>query len=172
MSDSLRDDLMRPAGAQENVADQTTTMSIGPALKSLREAKQIELSAVSARTKYSAVQLAYLENEQWDRLPHGVPLRGLVRNYAKYLESDVDVMLRLLDDAVGPTKPFPSVTDLGSKQPLQAAEVTPRGEPMHRTWAWVLLIILLLVVFGAYAINRGWVPDEWLIFDWLKALRQ
>ncbi|MDN5843186.1 MAG: helix-turn-helix domain-containing protein [Alcaligenaceae bacterium] len=146
-------------------------LNVGSALKELREARGLSLGEVSARIKYSAGQLAHLEAQHWDRLPEGVPLRGLVRNYARYLDADVDALLRLLDDEVGPTGPRPANV-INPSQPMVSADLPVRGEPAHRTWIWLFLILVLLCVAGAYAIGRGWVPEEWLIFDWLKALRQ
>lgn len=146
-------------------------LGAGEALRRMREARGLTLIEVSARIKYSAVQLGYLEAQEWVRLPEGVPLRGLVRNYARFLEADIEAMLRLLDDEVGPTGPRPTVSALENKHALRVADAPPKGEPAHRTWTWLLLILVLLCVAGLYAINRGWVPDEWLIFDWLKALK-
>ncbi|MER1968294.1 helix-turn-helix domain-containing protein [Castellaniella sp. GW247-6E4] len=146
-------------------------LGIGEALRRMREARGFTLPEVSARIKYSAVQLGYLEAREWARLPEGVPLRGLVRNYARFLDADVDAMLSLLDDEVGPTRPRPTVNSLGAAQALRVSDLPAKGEPAHRTWTWLLLILVLLCVAGLYAVNRGWVPDEWLIFDWLKALK-
>lgn len=146
-------------------------LSVGTALKELREARGLSLGEVSARIKYSAVQLGHLESQHWDRLPDGVPLRGLVRNYARYLDADVDALLRLLDDEVGPTRSQPAQV-LTASTPMGPADLPMRSEPPRRTWVWLLLILILLCVAGVYAIDRGWVPDEWLVFDWLKALRQ
>ncbi|MGB6007049.1 helix-turn-helix domain-containing protein [Castellaniella sp.] len=165
MSESLRDSLM------QRESPDTGTLSIGDALRQLRETRGLTLPEVSARIKYSAVQLGYLEAGDWVRLPEGVPLRGLVRNYARFLDADVDAVLRLLDQAVGTTRPQPAIVALGARRALQQADMTPKGEPAHRTWAWLLLILVLFGVVGVYAVNRGWVPDQWLIFDWLKALR-
>ncbi|CAM5222845.1 Cytoskeletal protein RodZ OS=Castellaniella defragrans OX=75697 GN=HNR28_001926 PE=4 SV=1 [Castellaniella defragrans] len=145
--------------------------SLGDALRTLREGKGLSLAEVSSRIKYSSLQIGHLEAGLWDRLPEGVPLRGLVRNYARFLDADVEAMLRLLDEAVGPTRPHPAVTALGARRALQQADLTPKGEPAHRTWAWLLLILILFCAVGLYAIMRGWVPDQWLVFDWLKALR-
>lgn len=165
MTESPRDNLLR----QESPG--TEILSVGDALRQLRETRGLTLSEVSARIKYSAVQLGYLETAEWARLPDGVPLRGLVRNYARFLEADVDAVLRLLDQAVGATQPQPTVTTLGARRALQQADMNATGEPAHRTWAWLLLILVLFGVVGVYAINRGWVPEQWLIFEWLKALR-
>ncbi|MDY0309911.1 MAG: helix-turn-helix domain-containing protein [Castellaniella sp.] len=167
MSETSLDGLRRLDSAQGQ-----DTLSLGDALRTLRETRGLSLPEVSARIKYSAVQLGYLEAGDWSRLPEGVPLRGLVRNYARFLETDVDAALKLLDDAVGPTRPRPAVTALGAQRALQQADMMPKGEPAHRTWAWLLLILVLFCVVGVYAINRGWVPESWLVFDWLKALRQ
>lgn len=142
----------------------------GAALKAMREARGLSLSEVSARIKYSAVQLGFLEAEQWARLPEGVPLRGLVRNYARFLDTDIDAVLRLLDNEVGPTRARPSVSL--NQRPLPQTGLPVRSEPVRRTWAWLLLILILLCVAGLYAVNRGWVPQAWLIFDWLKAIKQ
>ena len=162
-----------PDGAlRQDTAQDPQVLSLGDALRAMRETRGLSLSEVSARVKYSAVQLGYLESCDWSRLPDGVPLRGLVRNYARFLGTDVDAALKLLDDAVGPTQPRPAVMAMGARRTLQQADMTPKGEPAHRTWAWLLLILVLFCVVGVYAINRGWVPDEWLVFDWLKALRQ
>jgi len=157
--------------ARQDAAGDADPLSIGGTLRQLRETRGLTLAEVSARIKYSAVQLGHLEAADWARLPEGVPLRGLVRNYARFLGADVDAVLRLLDDAVGSTRPHPTVTALGARRALQQADMTPKGEPAHRTWAWLLLILVLFGVVGVYAVNRGWIPDHWLVFDWLKALR-
>ncbi|WP_323012619.1 helix-turn-helix transcriptional regulator [Castellaniella sp.] len=166
MSD-LSDDLLSPAAASG-----AESLSVGETLKRLRETRGLTLPEVSARIKYSAVQLGYLESCDWSRLPEGVPLRGLVRNYTRFLGADTDALLRLLDQAVGSTRPTPvASSSLGTRRVIQQSDKSARGEPAHRTWAWLLLLLVLFAVAGVYAINRGWVPDEWLIFDWLKALR-
>ncbi len=162
---------MQPDVREDPVPGDDAPLAIGEALRRMREARGFTLAEVSARIKYSAVQLGYLETGEWGRLPEGVPLRGLVRNYARFLDADVEAMLRLLDDEVGPTRPRPTVASLGPAQTLRSSDLPTKGEPAHRTWTWLLLILVLLCVAGLYAVNRGWVPDEWLIFEWLKALK-
>ncbi|MFT0532293.1 helix-turn-helix domain-containing protein [Castellaniella hirudinis] len=161
-----------PSDTPSSAAGGPETLSLGETFRRLRETRGLTLPEVSARIKYSAVQLGHLEACDWSRLPDGVPLRGLVRNYARFLEADSAALLQLLDQAVGATRP-PTVAGGASaaRRVVQQADMTPRGEPAHRTWAWLLVLLILLAVAGGYAINRGWVPEEWLIFDWLKALR-
>jgi cytoskeletal protein RodZ len=111
-----------------------------------------------------------MESEQWARLPDGVPLRGLVRNYARFLETDVEAVLRLLDNEMG--SPRTQRAAPVSRRPLPQTGLSGRGDPAPRTWVWLFLILVLLGVTSLYAVNRGWVPDAWLIFDWLRAIKQ
>lgn len=146
--------------------------SLGATLRVLRESRRISLSEASQRLKFTVRQIEALEAENWARLPSGMPLRGFVRNYARYLEADVDSVLVLLENQIGPTAPSnvmaaPSVagSSVGADAELPVSAETP-----HRSWGWFFIILAILVVAGFYAIDRGWVPESWLIFDWLKAI--
>ncbi len=154
----------------EVVAQPSVPAGVGPALRSLREAKRLSPGEVSARLKFTSRQLEALETEQWDRLPTGVSLRGFVKNYARYLEADVDALLVMLDNqtSAGAVKPV-AISRAGSLGP---ADQAIHGESVHRPWGWMIIILVLLFVAGFYAIERGWVPDSWLVFDWLKSLKK
>ncbi|GAB2903345.1 helix-turn-helix domain-containing protein [Paralcaligenes sp. KSB-10] len=145
-------------------------MGVGATLKSLREAKQLSLGDVSARLKFSTRQLGALEGEQWDDLPTGVSLRGFVKNYGRFLETDTDALVSMLDSQVGSTgaRPIP----VSSPASLGSADLSVQSEPVHRPWGWLIIILILLIVAGFYAIERNWVPDSWLVFDWLKSLKK
>lgn len=142
---------------------------IGATLKALREARRVSLAEASGRLKFSVRQLEALEGEQWNLLPTGVSLRGLVKNYGRYLEADEGALITMLDIQVGPTgvKPI-SVVDA---PPLSGADIPVKTAAAPRSWGWLLVILVLLVIVGFYAIQRGWVPDSWLVFDWLRALK-
>lgn len=145
---------------------------IGATLRSLREAKQFSLAQASARLKYSQRQINALENEQWDILPTGMSLRGFVKNYARYLETDVDSILSILDTQLGPsvTKPTKLDTPIKSQPDSNAPKLESNEELPKKPWGWLFLIFVLLIIAGFYAIDRGWVPESWLVFDWLKTL--
>jgi cytoskeletal protein RodZ len=142
---------------------------IGATLRALREAKRVSFAEASGRLKFSSRQLEALENEQWDRLPTGVSLRGLVKNYGRYLGADEGALVTMLDNQVGPTgvKPI-SVVDA---PPLAGADIPVKTDTAPRSWGWLLIILVLLIIVGFYAVDRGWVPDSWLVFDWLRALK-
>jgi cytoskeletal protein RodZ len=143
---------------------------VGVTLKSLREAKRLSLSEVSGRLKFSARQIEMLENEQWDNLPRGVPLRGMVRNYGRFLETDVDSLLVMFDHQAS-TGIFKPVV-LKNSASLGRADLPVQAEATSRPWGWLIVILILLFVAGFYAIDRSWVPDSWLVFDWLKNLKK
>lgn len=148
------------------------TAGAGVTLRAMRESRRISISEASQRIKYSTRQIQALEAEEWGRLPAGVPLRGFVRNYARYLEADVEAVLVLLDNQVGPTAPPSVVTAPGVAGSSVAgdAELPHTAEPSHRPWGWFFIILAILVIAAFYAVDRGWVPESWLIFDWLKAI--
>ncbi|HEY9280108.1 MAG TPA: helix-turn-helix transcriptional regulator [Eoetvoesiella sp.] len=143
---------------------------VGTTLKTLREAKRLSLNEVSARLKFSVRQIETLESEQWDRLPQGVPLRGMVKNYGRFLETDVDSLLVMLDHQIGSGSAQPAV--LKGSASLARADLSMQAEATHRPWGWLIVILILLFVAGFYAIERGWLPDSWLVFDWLKSLEK
>jgi len=146
--------------------------SLGATLRVLRESRRISLNEASQRLKFSVRQIEALEAEHWARLPTGMPLRGFVRNYARYLEADVDSVLVLLDNQLGPTA-RPSVMSAPSVAGSSVgadAELPATAETNHRPWGWFFIILAILIIAGFYAIDRGWVPESWLIFDWLKAI--
>lgn len=144
--------------------------ALGATLKSLREVKSLSLNEVSGRVKFSVRQIEALENEQWDLLPVGVSLRGFVKNYGRFLETDVDSLLVMLDHQVGSASIKPVAIKRSAS--LAQTDIPIHADATHRPWGWFVVILVLLFVAGFYAIERGWVPDSWLVFDWLRSLKK
>jgi len=157
--------------ARPEIDAENAPTGVGATLRGLREAKRLSPGEVSARLKFSSRQLDALETEQWDRLPGGMSLRGFVRNYGRFLEADVDALLTMLDNQVG-TAPVARTAVVSNAQSLGPTDLPIQGEPASRPWGWLIIILILLFVAGFYAIERGWVPDSWLVFDWLKSLKK
>src|SRR5690606_636067 len=154
----------------ELLAEPDEAKGLGASLRQMRNARGISLSDASGRLKYSVRQLDALDNERWDELPQGMLLRGFVKNYARFLEADMQALLTMLENQVGSQAAAPA------SMPVQRTRLSETDLPLHsesssRSWGWLLVIVAVVVVAGVYAINRGWVPESWLIFDWLKALR-
>lgn len=146
---------------------------VGPTLRELRLARSCTLNEASTRLKFSVRQLEALEAQEWDQLPGGQPLRGMVRNYARFLEADVSAVLVMLEAQVSDTAAPKPVPRDHSGSGLSSADLSLYADSRGGFgWIWILIIIVLLLVAGFYAIDRGWVPEEWLVFDWLKDLKK
>ncbi|MYN11930.1 helix-turn-helix domain-containing protein [Pusillimonas sp. TS35] len=142
---------------------------VGPTLRGLREVRGQSVGEVSARLKFSTRQIEALEAERWEALPQGVSLRGFVKNYGRFLDADIDALLAMLDTQVGDTAP--RAVNVSRAAPLGAVDAPLQVESVSRPWGWLLIILILLAVIGFYALERGWIPDSWLVFDWLKMLK-
>ena len=143
---------------------------VGATLKAMRLARRITLSDASSRLKYSSRQLQALENEQWANLPSGLPLRGLVKNYARFLEADVEAVMTMLANQTGDA----AASKVGIAPVRGGPEFTPSDLPVQTegggfAWGWFIVILLVIVAAAVYALDRGWVPESWLVFDALKS---
>jgi|SRR5690625_482292 len=161
---------MSTRSESDQVVDNHSDMSVGPYLQQLRKAQGHTLEQVSMRIKYSTQQIQALEQERWDVLPSGTPLRWLVRSYGRFLEVDDAAIQAMLDSTFPETVQSTSTGD--NKMKWEAQDMSLYVEPSQRAWGWWLVALVLLVVVLFYAIDQGWIPESWLIFDWLKALSQ
>ncbi len=146
--------------------------SIGSTLRALREARGMSLSEVSARLKFSVRQLDALEQERWDDLPQGVSLRGLVKNYARFLQADADALLDTLERQVGESAASPSAAVNRVVNRYHETNMPLHDEPAGRPWGWLVIILVVLFIAVFYAIERAWIPESWLMFDWLKSIQK
>lgn len=144
--------------------------NVGSALRTLRQSKGWSLEEVSSRIKFSAKQIEALENEQWGDLPTGVSLRGLIRNYARMLGADSQAIVDSLDPkarVTGPVKLSPGALHSAHSIPQSSAD---DDRASSTSWGWLIAIVLVLAAGVAYAFWQGWLPQQWLAFDWLPKL--
>ncbi|WP_019938839.1 RodZ family helix-turn-helix domain-containing protein [Bordetella sp. FB-8] len=140
-------------------------MDVGRSLRDARTARGISLEDVSARLKYSVRQLQALEEERWEQLPTGVSLRGMIRNYAKLIGTDVDSIIAALAGHA-------AVADRHTGRELGASaavggENSPSA-PSTMPWGWLLTILAVVIAVAAYAFWRGWLPRELLTLSGIK----
>ncbi|CAM4353342.1 helix-turn-helix domain-containing protein [Kerstersia similis] len=126
----------------------------GAALRRAREAQGLSLEEISARIRFSVAQLRALESGHWNVLPRGLPLRGMVKAYARQVGlHDQDLLDSLAPGerpGVGLARAF-SVAD-----PLVA-------DPARRGGSTVLWLLALAVVALAAALLAYW--QGWLVFE-------
>ena len=77
----------------EPIVDASTEIT-GALLKTLREARGIDIAEISQRTKVSAHHLRSIEEETWAAMPAQVYLRGFLVEYARFLRLDVQHVTR------------------------------------------------------------------------------
>lgn len=140
---------------------------LGAFVAELRQARGLSYHDVSTRIKYSVPQLEALEQENWSALPSGVPLRWMIKSYARFLETDETVLLNLLDKTPGAQADVAS-NEVGKGADWNGSDMALYVEPTQRSWGWLLIIAVLLLITVFYALDQGWIPEDWLIFDWLK----
>src|SRR5690606_5349064 len=147
----MTDPLLKEEQETSENAKRPESVGVGGTLRAIRVSRRISLSEASQRLKYSVRQIESLEAEEWSNLPEGMPLRGFVRNYARYLEADVDSVLVLLDNAVGSTKPPRVVVAPGvSGSSVPGDEVPMAAESTGRPWGWFIIILAILVIAAFY----------------------
>jgi len=126
----------------------------GQMLAQLRVERKLSIADVAQRLKYGARQIEALEAEEFDKLPGATFVRGMVRGYAKLLDTDPQPVLDALDQRY-----IPAEIDL---------DLRDKGIPFARsgkggTRAYLGLSVLVLIVLAG-------VLYEWRAgaFPWVR----
>ena len=127
----------------------------GRMLAQLRAERKLSLADVAQRLKYGARQIEALEAEEFDKLPGATFVRGMVRGYAKLLDTDPQPLLDELDQRYVPGEIDLDLRDKG----IPFVHSGKRG-----TRAYLALSVLALIVVAAilYEWRAGTLP--WLRF--------
>src|SRR5919112_3260795 len=95
----------------------------GETLRQARAHKGVTLKEAEQATRINRHHLAALEEEDFGALPPLIYQRGIVRNYAVYLELDPSKLLGMFEEAQGMTS--------GGTTPGGVAPVPPIDMPSH-----------------------------------------
>lgn len=117
----------------------------GETLRQARAHKGVTLREAEQATRINRHHLAALEDENFSAMPPLIYQRGIVRNYAVYLELDASNMLTKFEEAHGGVSP--------SAQ-MSGASVPPIDMPSH--WAPNFAIIAFAVVLSAIVFAWGY----------------
>ena len=77
-----------------------TYLSFGRYLKRIRLEKRMQLEQVSKETRIGTDILLLIENQEHERLPAEVFVKGFIRGYAKAIGADGDEAVRLYSDSL------------------------------------------------------------------------
>ena len=117
--------------------------SLGKTLKSLREEKGMTLMDISKATKIRTSVLSSLENEEWDKLPQRIFIKGFVRAYAHAVGADENLILDLFESSC-PIEDQKITCPTFESQPMDSLD---RGK-RKRSYKWVFILILILLICG------------------------
>lgn len=110
--------------------------SIGDLLRSEREKKGISKSSLAESIKVRENVIDALENEEWDKLPARVFIKGFIRSYTISIGYDTKKALRLFDKSV-PTR--------GEDSPV------PLTGSKKKSWAMYYVVpVLIVMVIAVY----------------------
>ncbi len=126
----------------------------GAVLRRAREERGQSISDVVQVIRFSARQIEALERDDYASLPGPTAVRGLVRNYAKFLKLDATPLLAQLDPAV----PVPE-SDVRPPANMGAAEDSTLVEKSSAILP-VILGVLVLFAMAAYWYLAMSGPDE------------
>jgi cytoskeleton protein RodZ len=78
---------------EQNEKDIREEVSLGSLLKKAREERHIDLDEAFRVTRIRRHTLEAMENEQWDKLPSQVFVKGFLKTYAEFLGLDKEMIL-------------------------------------------------------------------------------
>lgn len=116
----------------------------GETLRQARAVKGVTLREAEQATRINRHHLAALEDETFDALPPLIYQRGIVRNYASYLDLDPGKLITMFEEAHG-------ITATGASASVAAP---PIDMPSH--WAPNFAIIGFAVVLSAIIFAWGY----------------
>ena len=118
----------------------TPLPSVGQQLRTARQAKGLSADDVAKALKLSLRQVVALEADDWSSLPCNTIIRGFVRNYARLLGVNANLLMAALDQLSMPQGPELEVT-VGTP-----VSMPPEGAVDRRDFARVLSGLLVLVL--------------------------
>lgn len=117
--------------------------SLGTYLRYERELRQISLEEISQMTRIPLRTLQHIEDDELDRLPGDVFVRGFLTSYARCVGLDSDHVLDRLergDEAPGPSDSSPA--------PITAITPPESGRRFGIAIALVILLILFTLALS------------------------
>lgn len=129
---------------------------IGNQLREAREKRKLSIQDVAIATKINNKVLKAIEDGDLGSLPAKPFLRGFVQSYARYLELNVDDIMKRFLEIQGSTKPKPLIVPDGSGgSPISHEEVQNKFE-LYKKFAYVgaALVAIIVIYFIQKTVSR------------------
>jgi cytoskeleton protein RodZ len=124
----------------------------GDTLRQARSYKGVTLREAELATRINRHHLAALEEERFDGLPPLIYQRGIVKNYATYLDLDPNKLLQLFEEARG-TQP----DDPPRISPLQQLDMPNHFAP---NFAIIAFMVFVSAIVFAWLYSAYFAPAE------------
>jgi cytoskeleton protein RodZ len=125
----------------------------GALLRAGREAAGLSIAAVAQQLKLAPRQVTALEEGDFAGLPGRTFVRGFVRNYARLLRLDSNVVLNALPEAIAPaTLDYPSLAP--TPRPMGELPAETHARPSAARWAIPVALVAVVTVAAVYEIAR------------------
>ena len=135
--------------------DGTSQSSLGRLLTAAREEKGLKIEDVTKQLRMSVHQIKALENEDFRALPNPIYTRGFIRNYARLLQLDPELLLHMYRNHV-PTQTLHPIN-------LPSANI-PIFNQSKKPWlSYVIASAVIAIALGAWLIYMGYAeihPDK------------
>jgi cytoskeletal protein RodZ len=154
-----------PAGSEKSES-QAIFEEIGRQLQQRRETLSLSLGEVERHTHVRLHYLKALEAGQLDELPSSVQARGMLSNYAHFLNLDVNTLLLRFADGLQARRverlpaggPAPSTPR--KRASAQPAKEAPRGLARYLTFdllavGGLIVVMVLFVIWGASQVLKA-----------------
>ena len=134
-------------------AEAVAAQPAGALLRAAREAAGLSIATVAQQLKLAPRQVTALEESDFAALPGRTFVRGFVRNYARLLRLDADVVLGALPEAIAPaTRDNPSLAP--SPRPMGELPAEAHVRTSAARWAIPLALVAVVTVAAVYEIAR------------------
>ena len=131
--------------------------SIGEKLKTRRELLSLSITEVHNNLRIPPQHLESIEAGQFEQLPSPVQAKGMLVNYAEFLNLDTDALLANFTDALQLQR-IEKQSALASRKKRSARELSPNALRLKNFFTLDLLVITILFVafatFVIWGVNR------------------
>jgi len=120
--------------------------SVGKILQSEREAQGRTLKEVSDTLNIKEIYLSAVENEEFNRIPGDVFVKGFIRNYANFLGLDGDALVKEYKSGVFSVEYKPSTRAIDKKKVKRSHVIVREKQKLLQKFTIVAGIILFLLL--------------------------
>lgn len=131
-------------------------VDVGTALRTARELRGLEVAQLAAATKIQVHILRAIENNEFDKVPGGIFVRGFIRAYAREVGLDSTEMIEPFLPQKAEALPAATGTEApleGAAAPIEPVHIEPEGRRWRLDLGYALIVPAL--VFGLVSFNPG-----------------